>query len=337
MGLGIKTKLNNFFEEEVFSYFGPKMIRINPIGFACTNACPMCWRLMKKISDRGGMRKSELKYEKYKQILNDLPFTVSKIEIVGGGEPLLFPRICELIRDIKEKKFFGSLITNGVVMNKKIASSLIDKKWNLVRISINSGTKEVYSVVNGANYFDKVVQNIENLIKNRGIDNFPKIGLHFVLQKTNYFDLSNFFNLAETLKVDFINLDTLIHDSKKELLLSNKEIKTVIKNLKKLKQTFTLEHNIDEAISKLKTNGSIRNKNYFLNKYCQIVQSSIDVDSEGNVVPCCMAYGEKISKKIANSSISKIWKSNWSFRRRLKQGKFEAFCYKKCNYSLNER
>lgn len=77
--------------------------------------------------------------------------------------------------------------------------------------------KDVYSIVNGANYFDKVTKNVRNLVKNREKSIDLKIGLHFVLQKANYLYIDNFLNLVENLKVDFISFDTLIYDSNKKV------------------------------------------------------------------------------------------------------------------------
>ena len=336
MGFGIKTKLLKFINIEIISRFGPQMIRISPVGYACTNACPMCWRIMKKITDKSKLRSSELKYQKYKEILTTLPFTVSKVEMVGGGEPLLFPKVSNLFYEIKRKNLFGLLITNGVLLNKKISNLLVEVGWNTVRVSINAGSKRVYAIVNGANYFDQVVANVRYLAQNRN-NKKPKIGLHFVLQKTNYLDINNFLKLAQDLEVDFVSFDTLIHNSKKSLLLSDKETAEVIHNLKIRQHDFLLSNNIKELLFKLKINSSKKSKAYFANRYCQVVQDSIDIDSEGNVVPCCMAYGESISKNLSGSSLSKIWKKNYSFRRQLKKGQFADFCYEKCNYSLNRR
>jgi len=337
MGLGIKTKIIRAIKEEIYPHFGPEIIRINPIGYACTNACPMCWRVMNKISQKGGLKKEEMQWKNYKKILDSLPFTVSTIEVVGGGEPLLFPKIENLLKRIKEKEVFASLITNGVLLTPKISKLLIKIKWDSVRISINAGSKEVYPLANGSYYFDRIVDNIEKMIAMKKNSNVPKIGLHYVIQKPNFKDIENFINLSEKLKIDFINFDNLIYDSPEELKLNKKESLQLEKILKKSLKKTNIENNIPEILKKIKQGNIKRKKSYFKNKYCQIVQSNIDISSEGNSVPCCMAYGEGISKNIKGRTLTEVWKEFSPFRKKLKHGEFEKFCYEKCNYRLRDK
>jgi MoaA/NifB/PqqE/SkfB family radical SAM enzyme len=292
---------------------------------------------MKKVTTKGGIKKSELSWNQYRKMFDTLPFTVSNVEIVGGGEPLLFPEIEKLLKKIKSKRLAGSLITNGVVMTPKISEILVKQKWDRVRVSINAGSKEIYPLSNGAHYFDKVVKNVSDLIKIRGNSQFPKVCLHFVLQKSNYKDLDNFIALAKDIGVDQINFDTLIHDSPKKIMLSDLEILELSKNLKKYRKNLKIENNVNEVLEILKNNSVARKKSYFSGRYCQIIQSMLEIGSEGEVVPCCMAYGEPIAKNLKEMSLRQIWKEGADFRKKLKQGKFADFCYKKCNYSLKEK
>jgi wyosine [tRNA(Phe)-imidazoG37] synthetase (radical SAM superfamily) len=339
MGFGIKTKIINFAKNKInfYHHFGPEIIRINPIGYACTNACPMCWRVMNKISKKGGLEKTELQWKHYKKLLNDIPFTVKSIEVVGGGEPLLFPKIENLFKKIKEKNIHSSLITNGVLLTPKISKLLIKLKWDLIRVSINAGSKEVYTSANGTYYFDKVVSNVNKLVELKKNKNFPKIGLHFVIQKSNFKDIQNFINLSNNLKIDFISFDNLIYDSPKNLKLNKSEIKQLEKILNKVKKETKIENNIDQIIKKLNQGHVKRDKSYYKNRYCQIVQSNLDISSEGVSVPCCMAYGEGISKNLKDKDMKTIWKEFAPFRKELKQGKFKKFCYEKCNYPLEKK
>lgn len=339
MGLGIKTKAINFIKDKTnfYHHFGPEIIRVNPIGYACTNACPMCWRIMNKITKKGGLEKSELRWKHYKKLLSNLPFTVSSIEVVGGGEPLLFPQINSLFKKVKEKNVHASLITNGVLLTPKVSKLLIKLGWNEIRISINAGSKNVYPLVNGAYYFDKVVDNTKKLIDLRKGKNSPRVGLHFVIQKSNFKDIENFVELSEKLKIDFISLDNLIYDSPKHLKLDKKETKQLEKILNKVKKQTKIENNIDQIIKKIKQGNVKRKKSYFKDRYCQIVQSNLDISSEGVSVPCCMAYGEGISKNLKEKDLKTIWKEFAPFRKDLKQGKFKKFCYEKCNYPLEKK
>lgn len=337
MGLGIKTKIINFWKEDFILYFGPKTIRISPVNDKCTNSCPMCWRSKIVVNQKDKKQIKEFDLKKYKDILKSLPFTVSNIEVVGGGEPLLFPKIEELLKEIKNKKLIGSLITNGVMLTKKISTMIVSEKWDSVRISLNAGSEKIYSLTSGSNNFKKVIENIKNLINTRGGSQFPKINLHFVIQKSNFEDIDNFINLAEKIGVDSIIFSTLMFDSPNKVKLSKEEsilTKNILrKSLKKIK----IKNNIKEVLIDLSQGTNKREKTYFNDKYCQVVQTQLDINPRGIVVPCCMAYGETVAKKMDSKTIGKVWKEFSPFRKKLRKGIFEDFCYEKCNYDLKNR
>lgn len=104
----------------------------------------MCWRTSQQITQKTGLNKNELRWPEYKQLIKSFPFTVKNIEIVGGGEPLLFPQIILMIRELKKRHLIGSLITNAVVLNKKISRELVDSRWDSIRVSLNAGSAPVY-------------------------------------------------------------------------------------------------------------------------------------------------------------------------------------------------
>lgn len=338
MGFGIKTKISKLVKNKInfYHHLGPRIIRINPIGYACTNACPMCWRVMNQINKKGGLEKTELQWKNYKKLLENIPFTVETIEVVGGGEPLLFPQIDKLLKLIKKKKINASLITNGVLLTPKISKLLIDIGWDMVRVSINAGSKEVYPLANGSFYFDKIVSNLEQLIALKKKKNSLKVGLHFVIQKPNFKDIDNFIKLAEKLNIDFISFDNLIYDSPEKLKLTKQENQALAKILILAQKHTKIDNNIEQILKKIKQGHTKRKKSYFADKYCQIVQENLDISSEGVTVPCCMAYGEKISKNLKEKDLKTIWQEFSQFRTELRKGQFKDFCYKKCNYPLEK-
>lgn len=66
-------------------FFGPEMVRVYPVGYMCNHSCP------------------SLTLFEYKKIIATLPPGVSTVEIVGGGEPLLYKDIALLTQIIKRK------------------------------------------------------------------------------------------------------------------------------------------------------------------------------------------------------------------------------------------
>jgi len=277
----------------------------------------------------------DLSIVEYRKLIRKLPFTVRHVEVVGGGEPLLFQEFLELSRLIKRKRLFASLITNGALLNQEISRNLVELDWDWIRISFNAGTKEKYIITNGADDFSKVVENIKNLVRIRKGNKCPKISLHFVIQRDNAADINSFINLAKDLKVDEISFDTLLGFSLKKVQLRQDDYDEAIHQLK-INKDCLISNNIDYILSKL-TDNSMRKKKYFNDKYCSIVQNNIDIGGSGEVAPCCLALGAYETLNIKNYSLYQIWRKYAPFRKELSEGKFRDFCYKSCNYDLPVR
>ena len=92
----------------------------------------------------------------------DSNYKVETVCIGGGGESLLNPYTKDFIQKLKENGIQSGIVTNGTQINKNL-EALCDCEW--VGVSIDAGTPETYIEVKGADKFDKVVENIELLIK----------------------------------------------------------------------------------------------------------------------------------------------------------------------------
>jgi len=320
-------------------YHGPLQLRLNPTGIACNYDCPMCDNSV----EEGGflsIDKNIMSLDHYIYLLNNLPFSIRNIEISGGGEPLLYKNIDVLLKAIKQKWIRGSLITNGSLLTPELSQTLINCRWNSIRISLNSSTIDTFKKVNGCDYFYVVMNNIKSLIKQRENKRLPKISLHFVIQKFNYFEVLEYFKLANSLGVDKAMLDTLIvSDSNKYLLLSDSENQEVLQLLQKAKKISRVDNNIENVLKLIKydmyTSEDTSRREYLTDKYCAIVQSQLEVRSNGLVIPCCMAHDlANPSLNIKSKDIKMIWKEYEGFRKNLARGKFYSFCISRCNYQM---
>ncbi len=323
-------------------YPGLILIRINPAGGLCNHHCIMCAGSKKK-KDISFWEKTLLPVGSYINLIKNMPKSVRKFEIAGEGEPLLYKDIDKIFRMVKERNVYGSLITNGSLMNQEISKSLIDISWEKIRVSLHASRRDIFQKIHGVDNFDMVIKNIENLLKSRDHNKPPYISLLFVIQKDNYFDIVNFFDLANSLGVDFVQFDTLIaNEASRNLLLSSSERDEAESLLRVANGKAGIPNNIEHAINLLGTDmynlGKYSRANYLMDKWCPLVQFSLEVQTDGIVFPCCFAKGSGIKKyNIATDNIKKIWQSYAYFRKDLKKGKFYPFCISRCNYQLPAR
>src|SRR4030042_3480754 len=218
----IKKKIDRFLDHDVL-----KKLRLYPSGIACNHECIMCWIQQLSIQDKRSMilnnQKNTLSLDDYKNLIQSLPRSIKIIELVGGGEPLLFSHIDELMKIIKNRKYLGILITNGALLTEPIRQTIINSRWDYIRVSFHSGTAKTYKNIHGRDDFTLVVNNIKELLKKRK-NNLPYVKLLFVIQKANSHELTSFIELAENLGVDEVEFDYLIPGSKRGLFLSKNEM-----------------------------------------------------------------------------------------------------------------
>lgn len=338
---GIKTKIIKLIDRR-FRGDALKEINIYPLGFDCNHECVMCWRQQLNKQQRRttiiNNQKNSLYIDDYKRLIMSLPRSVKSIGLLGGGEPLLYSHIKELIKFIKKRKHYGSLITNGFLLSESIRQTLINSQFDFIRISHHAGTAKTYKVIHGRDDYKIVENNIKALLKERG-NKLPYVALSFVIQKDNFNEIKNFVKLAERIGVDEIEFTYLNPSSKKELFLNKKELAEVKKDLVEINTP--LKNNINSSNNMLNSGAwsgnQKRKKSYFKNKFCDI--SSLEVSQIGVTSPCCYLWDGKINQKfnIRTVDIRTIWRFYKPFRMNLLKGKFTHDCINNCNNDLIDR
>lgn len=89
--------------------------------------------------------------------------TYPKFVLGGLGEPLLHPKIFEIIKMIKKYGFAVELITNGIKLNEQTALNLIHAKLDFLSISLHSLNPEVYKSITQVDV-DVVKNNLNNAL-----------------------------------------------------------------------------------------------------------------------------------------------------------------------------
>lgn len=341
---GIKTLIRQNTGKRYAKLTDLTEIRLSPIGYLCNHNCPMCWRLAFPENERARLianEKNSLTIAEYKKLFKEAPQSLKKVEIVGGGEPLLYRKIDELFRLIKVIKLRGSLITNGVSLNQDHINSLVECGFDKVRVSFHAGSSEAYKKINGEDTFETVNRNIVALLKARGNRKYPEVSLFFVIQRDNILEIESFIRHAEKLGIDSIEFSFLTPNTVPDLMIPMNAVPSTIKLLKRLSKKLKLKHNIPATISTLEQyldwNSPHREKNYYRDRFCDIVQTSLEISSLGLTLPCCFAYGSKEFGTLREKSLKQIWEESKDFRIDMSKGKFSDFCYKYCSNDLAKK
>ncbi len=129
-------------------------------------------------------RRDEIPKEKMIEILSDFKdIGVKAVTYSGGGEPLIYPYITEVMEKTIDSKIELSIITNGQKLNGKKAEVLTHSEW--IRISLSEIDAESFSKTRRVpeRWFYDLTKNIAEFSKAKK----PKceLGINFVVHKGN--------------------------------------------------------------------------------------------------------------------------------------------------------
>ncbi|WOF15385.1 radical SAM protein [Methanoplanus sp. FWC-SCC4] len=202
---------------------------------------------------------------------------VQYIRYTADGEPLLHPKIYEMLLYAKENSgAVVTLTTNGTLLNEKNLDKLIKSNIDVIDISIDAHYKETYEKIRVGGSFEKVVNNVLNLLKRRGeFKDGIKIMVSFVEQEFNRQEKEKFIEFWTESGVDNVVIRPLhsVGGSVEEIAVQ-------------------MNANSDESVR----------------KPCIYPWERILLNSDGNLHYCPVSFGKNdIIADYRTNNIFKIW------------------------------
>ncbi|CEP68879.1 Aldolase-type TIM barrel [Moorella glycerini] len=184
----------------------PIHLDIEPTN-SCNLKCPMCPRTVLMHEGNNKLPVGFMDFNVYKEIIDQAAsLGVSSIKLNWLGEPLLHPRIVDMVCYAKEKGIIDVMFnTNAVLLTEQVASELIDAGLDKLFFSFDSPFKEEYENIRvGANY-ERTLENIKalQLLKQKKGRKSPLTRVSMVLMQENHSSLEHFINLFSNI-VDIV-------------------------------------------------------------------------------------------------------------------------------------
>ncbi|MEE0873583.1 MAG: radical SAM protein [Ruminococcus sp.] len=219
---------------------------------------------------------------------------------LSGGEPLLNPRIFDIIIEFTQKNIDVGISTNGYIFKEK-ASRLFDSGISFVQISIDGPEKfhDSFRGVNGA--YSHAIESIKYA---------KKIGLFVQMNTTiNAWNMKYVFEniaLAERLGVDRIFFRRVVAAglaSKNKVNPDKTDYINLLKSLIEFKYSnkTNVKISIDDPIVAVLDNIRFDKESIC----CSAGITSLGIDSKGNVYPCIFA--RNIIGNLLSESLFDIW------------------------------
>ena len=183
----------------------PRKLYVEATSY-CNLNCEMCFR-KSWINEKHGNIRADAVLRVF-----DEPMFMESVQTVffgGMGEPLIHPDIMKMIAAVKAKGKRVEIISNGTSIDRERAAKLIGLGVDELWISIDSFDSEGYERIQVGSSFAEVVRNIRAFNElRRGTD--VKLGLTFVLMKSNILQLTAFERFTEDMLADDVNISNMI-------------------------------------------------------------------------------------------------------------------------------
>lgn len=163
----------------------PIYVRIKPTN-NCDHRCSYCSYSPDNectVSETINL-KDEIPREKMLEILEDFKeMGVLALTYSGGGEPLIYPHIPEILKKTLEYGIDLSIITNGQKLKNEKTELLKNAKW--VRVSASECDAKTFTETRGRpeSWFYELKENLMNFAKIKNPD--CEFGINFVVHKGN--------------------------------------------------------------------------------------------------------------------------------------------------------
>jgi MoaA/NifB/PqqE/SkfB family radical SAM enzyme len=165
------------------------------VAWNCTKTCNLKCKHCYANAD-SKKYDGELTLSESKRFIDDLKdFNVPAL-LFSGGEPLMKENILDIIDYADKRKIRSTISTNGTLLDKDTCKSLKEINLGYVGVSLDGigSNHDKFRGVKGA--FDSSLKGIRNCIEVG-----QKVGLRFTINKNNYKDLEDIFNLIKEEKI----------------------------------------------------------------------------------------------------------------------------------------
>lgn len=159
----------------------------------CPLKCIMCEHTYWKEPNR------DMTFGEFKGIVDQFP-KLKWIGLTGIGESFVNKDFMKMLRYVKSKNIYVELYDNFFLADKKAAQELVNMGIDKIFFSFDAATKETYEKIRVGSDFDKVVNNVKNLMQYKKEKNkyFPEVDFHYIINKLNIHEIPQYIELVHS-------------------------------------------------------------------------------------------------------------------------------------------
>jgi len=285
----------------------------------CNLLCTTCPRTYEQLEPE-----ADMSWSLFTSLIDQYP-NIARVVLHGIGEPMLVKDLAQRVKYLKDRNIYVLFNTNGTLLTQANGRALIEAGLDELRVSLDAAEPEVFQMVRGKDFFDKIVANVKDFTRmQRELDApRPRVSLWLTGLRETVDQLPNFVRLADSIGVTEVYLQRLVffEDPMSENSLARAESALF---------EHTTEHEealIHEAESVAKQLGVVFSASGAVDpgesikmqrsdspwSLCRRPWSLMYITANGRVLPCCIApfsmkgYSSFTLGDATQSSLREIW------------------------------
>jgi MoaA/NifB/PqqE/SkfB family radical SAM enzyme len=190
------------------AFVGPEQVVID-LTNRCNNNCIGCWTrspLLRELEPTVAWKSQEIPYDNVIHLLNDLhDLKTRRVRFTGGGEPLMHPRLDDILRACKQRQLITCITSNGSLLNAERAELYAELPIDELAVSLWAATPESYSRTHPnktGRTFEKVERHLTSLCQKKKLR--PRVTLANVLLAMNYVEAEQMYDFARRVGADSV-------------------------------------------------------------------------------------------------------------------------------------
>lgn len=189
----------------------PGFVQIEPVG-QCNLACRMC-PVVLRGDGSPGKPPAFMDFATFCRLVEQ--FTgMRELHLQGLGEPLLHPRIFDMVRFAAERGIEVSTNTNLTALSPRRADECMKSGLARMHVSLDAAHAEAYEYIRVGARFSRVLRNLRwlNEAKARHRTARPEVRLVAVAMRRNLDELADLVRLAHEHGIAHLSVQHLCHD-----------------------------------------------------------------------------------------------------------------------------
>ena len=283
----------------------------------CNLLCTTCPRTYEQLEPE-----ADMPWELFTSLIDQYP-AIARVVLHGIGEPMLVKDIAQRVKYLKDRNIYTLFNTNGTLLTRANGKALIEAGLDELRVSLDAAQSDVYQMVRGKDFFDKIVENVGNFTAMQKEMNAPKprVSLWLTGLRETVDQLPEFVRLAHRVGVYEVYLQRLVFFEEESNGLARAESALFEHTTEREEALIREAEDVAKSLGVMfSASGAVdpgesirRQRDDAPWSLCRRPWSLMYITANGRVLPCCIApfsmkgYGSFTLGDATQHSLREIW------------------------------